>query len=172
MHPVGAPIRSLLRLEASAVSLAGLLVWVGMDGSWGWFALLILAPDVSLVGYLWGNRAGAAFYNIAHTYAVPLLLAVAGVVFDQRAMVLTGTLWLTHIGIDRALGFGLKYASSFQHTHLGNVGRVQLPHPMLPQAMMPQAVMRTGEHLVQLLQPNEVVRPSAAQNATQHTVAR
>ena len=132
MHPVGAPIRTLLRLEALAVTLAGLMVWAGMDGGWGWFALLILAPDLSLVGYVWGNRVGAACYNIAHTYAVPLLLTVVGVVFDQRGLVLTGTLWLTHIAADRALGFGLKYASGFQHSHLEPLAECRWPTQCCP----------------------------------------
>lgn len=163
MQAVGAPVRSWLRLEALAVSAAGLMVWVGMDGGWVRFALLFLVPDVSLIGYVWGPRSGAAFYNVAHSYAVPLLLGVAGAVLDHRALLLTGTLWLTHIGIDRALGYGLKYATGFQDTHLGRVGRRPLP----------QAVMRTGEHLVQLLNTNDAVRPTATlNNATQQTAGR
>jgi hypothetical protein len=31
-------------------------------------------------------------------------------------------IWLAHIGIDRALGYGLKYASGFGFTHLGRIG--------------------------------------------------
>jgi len=50
MQPVGRPIRNLLRLEALAVTIAGLLVWAGMDGGWGRFALLFLIPDLSVVG--------------------------------------------------------------------------------------------------------------------------
>lgn len=188
MNPVGAPISRILRLEGLAVAIAGLLVWAGMDGGWWWFALLILVPDVSFVGYVWGNRVGAAFYNFAHSYALPLLLAVGGVVFDQRAVVLTGVLWLTHIGVDRALGYGLKYASGFQDTHLGRVGRqalarhsssqAALAQEALVQTPLPQAVMRTGEHLAQLLNSTEVARSSTPSStvvlhpATQHTVAR
>lgn len=163
MQSVGAPVRSWLRLEALTVTAAGLMVWAGMDAGWGRFALFFLVPDISLIGYVWGPRTGAAFYNAAHSYAVPLLLGVAGAVLDHRALLLTGTLWLTHIGVDRALGYGLKYATGFQNTHLGRVGRKQIP----------QAVMRTGEHLVQLINTNEGVRPAAAlNNATQQTVAR
>jgi hypothetical protein len=33
------------------------------------------------------------------------------------------TIWIAHIGFDRALGYGLKYGSGFTHTHLGRIGR-------------------------------------------------
>ncbi|MDU3890869.1 MAG: DUF4260 family protein [Serratia liquefaciens] len=32
-------------------------------------------------------------------------------------------IWGAHIGFDRALGYGLKYASGFADTHLGGLGR-------------------------------------------------
>ncbi|MBC8087315.1 MAG: DUF4260 domain-containing protein [Phycisphaerae bacterium] len=159
MQPVGRPVRSLLRLEGLAVSIAGLLVWAGMDGGWWRFALLFLLPDVSMVGYVWGPRVGAAFYNAAHSYALPMLICVAGVMLDHRVLLLTGTLWMTHIGIDRVFGYGLKYATGFRDTHLGRLG----PEPM------PAAVMRTGEHLAQFLGTNERAQPAQAAAASVHT---
>ena len=30
-------------------------------------------------------------------------------------------IWLSHIGIDRAIGYGLKYPSAFKDTHLQRV---------------------------------------------------
>lgn len=152
MQSVGRPIRSLLRLEALAVSIAGLLVWAGMDGGWARFALLFLVPDITLVGYLWGPRVGAACYNAAHSYALPMLICVAGGMLDHRVLLLTGALWMTHIGVDRALGYGLKYASGFRDTHLGQLGRRPVPN----------AVMRTGEHLAVLLNTPELGESSPA----------
>lgn len=146
MQPVGRPIRSLLRFEALAVSLAGLLVWAGLDGGWVRFALLFLVPDISMAGYIWGPRTGAALYNAAHNYALPMLICVAGGMLDHRGLLLTGALWMTHIGVDRALGYGLKYASGFRDTHLGQLGRQSVP----------SAVMRTGEHLAVLLNTPEL----------------
>jgi hypothetical protein len=32
-------------------------------------------------------------------------------------------IWLAHIGIDRALGYGLKYSAGFGFTHLGRIGK-------------------------------------------------
>jgi Domain of unknown function (DUF4260) len=139
MPAVDPPIRSLLRLEALTVSIAGLLVWAGLDGGWGRFALFVLLPDISLIGYVWGARTGAALYNFAHSYALPTLIAVAGGMLDHRLLLLTGTLWITHIGIDRALGYGLKYPTGFRDTHLGRVGRETASAP----------APRTGEHPAQ-----------------------
>ena len=145
MQPVGTPVRNWLRLEALTVTAAGLMVWAGMGGGWVWFVLLILVPDVSLVGYVWGARIGAAMYNAAHNYALPLLFGVVGGALDHRLLVLMSSLWITHIGIDRTLGYGLKYVTSFADTHLGRVGRKPLP----------SALLRTGEHLGQLLNTSD-----------------
>jgi hypothetical protein len=35
-------------------------------------------------------------------------------------------IWSAHIGIDRALGYGLKYGDGFASTHLGPIGRKAL----------------------------------------------
>jgi hypothetical protein len=145
MSAVASPARGWLRLEALAAGAAGLLVWAGLDGGWWWFALLIFVPDLSLAGYIWGPRVGAALYNVAHSYALPVLLGVAGGMLDQRSLLLTSAIWLTHIGANRALGYGLKYSTGFHDTHLGRVGRQPLP----------QVLQRTGEHLIQLLHQSE-----------------
>ncbi len=105
---------------------AGLTIWAALSGSWLWFLLLFLLPDVSMAGYLIGPRVGAALYNAAHSYAVPLLLAIGGSMLDIRPVLLTAALWLAHIGFDRLLGYGLKYPSSFRDTHLGEIGRKKL----------------------------------------------
>ena len=87
-------------------------------GSWGLFALLFLMPDVSMVGYLANAQIGAAVYNAVHTYLLPLLLGVYSVSTDHRTPLLLALIWLAHIGLDRMLGFGLKYPTEFKDTHL------------------------------------------------------
>src|SRR5690606_30354457 len=52
-----------LRLEGAAVFGAGLLAYFHMDGGWLLLFLLLLAPDLSMLGYLGGSRSGAAAYN-------------------------------------------------------------------------------------------------------------
>jgi hypothetical protein len=83
--------------------------------------LLILAPDLSMVGYAAGNRAGAAAYDLVHTSAWPIAVGVAGVLADSGSAVAVALIWLAHIGLDRALGYGLKYATGFKDTHLQRV---------------------------------------------------
>ena len=91
--------------------------------SWWLFALLFLVPDLSFLGYLAGPRIGAMVYNAAHTTLLPIIPGVGAVTFSSpmaRAMTL---IWLAHIGLDRALGYGLKYGTGFSFTHLGRIGR-------------------------------------------------
>jgi hypothetical protein len=88
---------------------------------WWLFVALILAPDLSMVGYAAGLGVGAAAYDVAHTYALPVLLAALGVIAGTEVAVQVGLIWLAHIGIDRALGYGLKYPTGFKDTHLQRV---------------------------------------------------
>ncbi|MDZ7799660.1 MAG: DUF4260 family protein [Trueperaceae bacterium] len=76
----------------------------------------------SMVGYLRGPRIGSALYNAVHTTVVPLGLLDVGLAFEAPSLLPYAPIWVTHIGIDRALGFGLKLFSGFQDTHLGSMG--------------------------------------------------
>lgn len=97
-----------------------LLYWLN-GGSWILFVLLLLAPDLSMLGYLAGSRIGAAIYNAFHTYALPVILAAYGLLEGSSLAVSMALIWLAHIGVDRLLGYGLKYASGFTDTHLDRV---------------------------------------------------
>jgi hypothetical protein len=91
--------------------------------SWLLFVVLLLAPDVGMLGFLRGSRAGAALYNAFHTYVPPAILAVAGVLLESELVWSLSLIWFAHIGMDRLLGYGLKYPTGFQDTHLGRIGR-------------------------------------------------
>jgi hypothetical protein len=91
--------------------------------SWPIFALFLLAPDLSMLGYLAGPRAGAAAYNLVHTYVLALSLTLAGFFGSLPALTAAGLILIAHIGLDRALGYGLKYSTAFGDTHLGRTGR-------------------------------------------------
>ena len=71
-----------------------------------------------MVGYLGGTRVGTTSYNAAHTYVGPVVLGATAVVTGTDAAAEIALIWLTHIGFDRALGYGLKYPSAFKDTHL------------------------------------------------------
>ena len=76
-----------------------------------------------MLAYLIGPRAGAFVYNLAHTYALALPLALAGFFLGSALASTLALIWVAHIGLDRMLGYGLKYQSSFGDTHLGRIGR-------------------------------------------------
>ena len=85
------------------------------------FGVLLLAPDLSMLGYLAGPKLGAAIYNAFHTYAVPAVVGALGMIFASPLAVSVALIWLAHIGMDRTVGYGLKYPSSFKDTHLERV---------------------------------------------------
>ena len=54
-----------------------------------------------------------------------LAVLTAGVLLSAPVAVSAGIIWLAHIGFDRALGYGLKYAAGFTFTHLGVIGHAR-----------------------------------------------
>jgi hypothetical protein len=115
-------LRLLLRLEGLALFAGAVALYAATDHSWLLFAALILAPDLSFAAYLAGPRAGALCYNLVHTTIGPIALWVAGSILTSPVSFAVALIWLAHIGIDRALGYGLKYDAGFGFTHLGRIG--------------------------------------------------
>lgn len=113
--------RLLLQAEGAIVFLAATGLYFEQGHGWWLYLLLVLAPDLSLVGYAAGARAGAVAYDAAHTYALPVALGAVGVVGGGGAAVAVALIWAAHIGVDRAVGYGLKYPSAFGDTHLQRV---------------------------------------------------
>jgi hypothetical protein len=116
-------VRGLLRLEGLVLLAVSVALYAQLQGGWGRFAALFLVPDLSMMGYLFGPRSGALFYNAGHSTLGPLLLAMLGLLSGLPAVLPYALIWTAHIGFDRALGYGLKYGTAFGHTHLGVVGR-------------------------------------------------
>src|SRR5258706_640352 len=116
-------VRRLLRLEGLALLLIAIDVYARLGLDWRVFAALFLAPDLSLLFYLFGSRVGAVAYNAAHSTLAPLVLAAAGTLIAQPLLLPIASIWLAHVGFDRALGYGLHDADGFGHTHLGRIGK-------------------------------------------------
>ena len=112
---------TILRLEGAATMLAAGFAFHHLEGSWVWFAVLFLVPDLFMLGYLGGLRVGAAVYNVAHTYLVPGALLTVWLVVPEVEVLRIAAIWVAHIGFDRMLGYGLKDATGFKHTHLQRV---------------------------------------------------
>ncbi|HWZ41369.1 MAG TPA: DUF4260 domain-containing protein [Bradyrhizobium sp.] len=116
-------VRILLRLEGLTLFAGMVLLYGVWGGSWWVFALLFFAPDLSFIAYLADPKTGAAVYNAAHSYMLPVALMTLGFALPEPLTLSIAMIWLAHIGIDRALGYGLKYEAGFGFTHLGRIGR-------------------------------------------------
>ncbi|TPN36689.1 DUF4260 family protein [Mesorhizobium sp. B2-3-3] len=117
------PLDLIVRLEWAVVTMAAVVFYGSTGVSWWLFGLLILAPDLSMFGYLGGPRIGAIAYNALHIVIVPVLLLLVGRLVGNATAIAVALIWIAHIAIDRALGYGLKLSTGFQDTHLGRIGR-------------------------------------------------
>ena len=113
----------LQRLEGLVAFGAALAAYAWLGQSWWLFAALFLAPDLAMLGYLRSGRSGMLAYNLVHTYVAPALLALLGLAVGPVAFGLAA-IWTAHIGLDRAVGYGLKL-DSFGQTHLGPIGKAR-----------------------------------------------
>lgn len=118
-------IRYILQLEGAAIFGLALVVYASLGGSWWLFAALILAPDLSMIGYAFGLKIGAFCYNLAHNYVLPGILAVTGIYLNDNLFINIAIIWFGHIGMDRMIGYGLKYSSGFKHTHFSKLAEPQ-----------------------------------------------
>lgn len=118
-----AAVTGLVRQILRAEGVAGLVICVAFYAvtgfGWGYFALLFLVPDFSLLFYLLGPRVGAVAYNVAHSTIGPIMLGIAGFLLGIAFIPSLALIWTAHILFDRLLGMGLKYPAGFRYTHLG-----------------------------------------------------
>lgn len=103
--------------------ILGLALFATLDYAWWVFPALLLVPDISMAGYLLGNRVGALTYNFFHHKGIAAGTYAAGFLFGIPVLMLTGIILFSHASLDRILGYGLKHVDSFQHTHLGHIGK-------------------------------------------------
>ena len=110
----------LLKLEGLLILVIVIYFYATLDFSWLTFFLLLLVPDISMIGYLYGKRKGAIAYNLFHTYILPMMFVITGLAIHD-AMIMIGLIWGAHISMDRMLGYGLKYSTDFKDNHLQRV---------------------------------------------------
>lgn len=108
----------------AAVLVAVFYVVVG-NFAWYWLPVLFVVVDLSAVGYFFNNRIGALLYNIGHSLIGPAALVALYIGTTNQAVLFIALVWLFHIFVDRALGYGLKHTTSFNHTHLGTIGKAK-----------------------------------------------
>jgi hypothetical protein len=76
-----------------------------------------------MIGYAAGNRVGAIAYNLAHHKGIAIVVYLLGLYTVNENMELAGLILFGHSSMDRGMGYGLKYFSGFQDTHLGRIGK-------------------------------------------------
>lgn len=117
-------MKILLKLEELALLLFGFTLYLDLNYPIWWFFALLLVPDIGMLGYLFNNRIGAWSYNFFHHRGIAIALYLSGMFFlNGRGLQLAGIIIFSHIAMDSALGYGLKYEKGFKYTHLGKVGK-------------------------------------------------
>lgn len=111
----------MIRLEGATILLASLFAYYQLGYSWWIFALLFLWPDLAIVVYALNETAGMHVYNILHTLTLPLILLGAAIFLTWPVALQFALIWLAHIGMDRMVGYGLKYSTGFKDTHLNRI---------------------------------------------------
>lgn len=112
-----------IRTDAAAMFIVALWAVAATHSSWMWFLILFLAPDLSMVGYVFGPRVGAVTYNSCHVYACPAGLLAASLTYHLPFGTATALSWIAHIAFDNVVGYGLKLPNGFEHTVYGPIGR-------------------------------------------------
>jgi hypothetical protein len=111
----------ILRIEGSVLFAASIAVFAVQGQQWWLYPALLLVPDIFMIGYLRNTKLGAVIYNIGHSYPAAALVTTLGFLVSSPITIAVGAIWFGHIGWDRMFGYGLKYGTSFKHTHLGDL---------------------------------------------------
>jgi hypothetical protein len=116
-------MKRLIKWEEAALFALSIALIAPLPYAGYWWLVWILAPDLSAVAYLGGNRVGAIGYNLAHHKGLAIAIYVTGLYTVHPALEYAGMILFGHSSMDRAMGYGLKHFTSFQDTHLGRIGR-------------------------------------------------
>ena len=116
-------MKRTIALEEAVMFGLSIYLFNRLSFAWWWYLVLILTPDLSMLGYLVNTRTGAMVYNFFHHKGVAIVVYVTGLSLNNEVLQLIGLILFGHSSMDRMLGYGLKYPDSFQNTHLGLIGK-------------------------------------------------
>lgn len=116
-------MKRVIQLEEAAMFLLTIYLFSRLSFAWWWYPALILVPDLSMLGYLAGNKAGAIAYNFVHHKAIAIAVYAAGLYWQNEVLQLAGLILFGHSSMDRMSGYGLKTYEGFKFTHLGQIGK-------------------------------------------------
>ena len=114
-------LQNVIKVEYILLATVVYIAYLASGFAWYWPFVFFLVFDVSMIGYLFNTKIGAITYNIVHSAVIPTLLLALFFVLHYEALLFISLLWLFHITVDRACGYGLKHSDSFHHTHLGKL---------------------------------------------------
>ena len=116
-------MKNIIKLEELAMFGLCLYVLSIFHVNWWWYLIILLGPDISMLGYLGGNKAGAACYNLFHHKGIAVAIFVAGLILPNVLIQVIGIVMFGHSSMDRFFGYGLKTTEGFKYTHLGMIGK-------------------------------------------------
>ena len=116
-------MKNLLKFEELFMLGLSIFLFTKLNFAWWWYPVLLFTPDFSMIGYLVSPQVGALIYNFIHHKALSISMFVLGIILAVQPLQLAGLILFGHSSMDRVLGYGLKHSDSFQHTHLGIIGK-------------------------------------------------
>lgn len=116
-------MKTTLKIEELAQVILGIFLFSKLEYAWWWFPVLLLTPDIGMIGYLFNTKIGAFTYNAFHHKAIAIILGLSGFYLNNSLLILIGVILFSHASFDRVFGYGLKYPDSFKNTHLGSIGK-------------------------------------------------
>lgn len=119
-------MKTLLKFEEAAMFGLCIFILITLNVPWWAYLLLVIGPDISMLGYSFGNKIGADCYNFFHHKGVAIAIFAIGVILNSHLgdiVSIAGIILFGHSSMDRMLGYGLKLDEGFKYTHLGIIGK-------------------------------------------------
>lgn len=116
-------MKSVIKLEEMAMLGICIYFLSVLHVDWWWYLVLLFGPDISMLGYIGGNKTGAAIYNLFHHKGIAIAIFVGGFLIPDQLMQIIGIALFGHSSMDRTFGYGLKTEQGFKFTHLGIIGK-------------------------------------------------
>lgn len=127
-------MKLILKLEELAMWMLSIIALLFSGVEWWWYLIMFIGPDISMLGYLIGNKMGAWSYNLFHHKGIAILILLLGFTMnlpndgpsklpETDLLIYVGIILFGHSSMDRFFGYGLKYENGFKFTHLGEIGK-------------------------------------------------
>lgn len=118
-------MKNILKLEEAAMFGLSIYALSLFHVEWWAYPVLLLGPDISMIGYLVNNTVGAISYNFFHHKGIAIAVFVSGIILNDEWLQITGIILFGHSSMDRMFGYGLKLDQGFKYTHLGMIGKTK-----------------------------------------------